>query len=613
MRSTSTMKLAQQKLFLITVWFGLLAGLLEGTALVLRRLPPGEPVRVSLDILWVAPLFYLGMFLLMGVGIGLLFLLIRRPVDLRLPFGLFVFTLVFGALLFFGKIEQWAAILLSAGAGVEAARRYNSGERTLNWFRKSLTPLAIVTLVLGLAGAAWTPLQERQAVSRLPQAKSGIPNLVLITLDTARADHFSSYGYSRETTPNIDSLASQGVLFENAFSNSSWTLPAHASLFTGRLPYETGADWLSPMSEDNLTLAEALAAAGYRTAGFAANTSYVSPEWGLGQGFSHFEVYGNLADLMTRTIYGKKSSLTLLPRLGYFEIPGRKSAETINGEFLSWLDRSGSRPFFAFLNYLDAHDPYLPPEPYRTQFSTDVSRGDVINFQFQVPFRRKAEVSPAEIQQEINSYDGALSYLDAQVGALMNELAARGLQENTLVVITSDHGEAFGNHDLFGHGNSLYLESLHVPLIFYWPGKVPAGQRPATVVGLNHLPATLVDLLQAGSASEFPGHSLAQVWKQPDQGSESFSPVVAELSAGRFDHSGIDYPNATESLKTLIGDEWQLILNESGQAELYAWRVDPEAKNNLAGTREGQKIVEAMSARLRSTVLSTDPVLVGKQ
>ena len=126
-----------------------------------------------------------------------------------------------------------------------------------------------------------------------------------------------------------------------------------------------GADWGSPLGTTYPTLAEALAGPGYATAAFAANTFFVTPEWGLGRDFTNFEVYGSsLMDDVVRTIYGKKLAVTLLPRLGYFDIPGRKSAAEINREFVTWLDRSRGRPFFAFLNYFDLHDPYLAPQPY---------------------------------------------------------------------------------------------------------------------------------------------------------------------------------------------------------------------------------------------------------
>ena len=139
-------------------------------------------------------------------------------------------------------------------------------------------------------------------------------------------------------------------------------------LLTGRLPFEHKADWWDPLDRTYPTLAEVLAKRGYRTAAFAANTSYVAPEWGLARGFSHFEVYGSsLADDVVRTVYGRKLALNILPRLGYFDIPGRKRASQVNEEFFRWLDGADGRPFFVMLNYFDLHDPYLTIDSYCSQ------------------------------------------------------------------------------------------------------------------------------------------------------------------------------------------------------------------------------------------------------
>jgi hypothetical protein len=268
-------------------------------------------------------------------------------------------------------------------------------------------------------------MRERMAKSHLPPPVPGVPNVLFITLDTLRADHVSAYGYSRATTPNLDRFARQGVLFENAFSNASWTLPSHASMLTGRYPHDHRADWRQPMSADVPTLTELFAGKGYVTAAFAANTSYVSPEWGLGRGFSRFDVYGDsIVDDVVRTVFGRRLALNILPRVGYFDIPGRKRAARLDHEFLKWLDGVDHRPFFALLNFLDAHDPYLTEDPFQSMYSPTPARGDVINFQFQPDkFRRKPKPTTAEVQAEIDAYDGCVTYLDTQLGRLFGELA----------------------------------------------------------------------------------------------------------------------------------------------------------------------------------------------
>jgi arylsulfatase A-like enzyme len=419
----------------------------------------------------------------------------------------------------------------------------------------------------------------------------------VITLDTLRADHVSAYGYERQTTPNIDRLAHGGVLFEHAIANSSWTLPSHASLLTGRLPHEHGADWLAPLDATYPTLAEVLAARGYATAAFAANTSYVTPEWGLGRGFSRFEVYGNsISDDVVRTVYGRKLALNLLPRIGYFDIPGRKRAADLNAEFLHWLDHVADRPFFALLNYFDVHDPYLTAAQYETRFASEASRGDLVNFQFQPNvFRRKPTLSPREIQTEIDAYDGCLAHLDAELGRLFAELAKRGLDERTLVIVTSDHGESFGNLDLFGHGNSLYFETLHVPLILSWPKTIPSGGRVSGLASLHQIPATVMDLFGIGAAP-LPGRSLAKRWTS--EGAGVTDTVLSEVNPGRFKEGPPSYPTSAGGLRSLVTDQWHLILSQSGTAELYAWRADRNETQNLSETPAGQAAILALKRDL---------------
>ena len=605
MEDMGRFQLAGRRVLLVSVWFGLISGLLEGVVANFLRQMPGFALRVPVGILWIAPVLNLALFLVMGAGLWLLFAALGKGPGAWLLLAFYGWVTLFGLLLLIGKLPQFAALILSLGIAAEIGRRLQFREQRLHlFFRRTIVPLAGLVLLAGGVGAQWEGWRERSLLSRLPEAQAEAPNLLLITLDTLRADHLSSYGYHRPTTPNLDRLAQGGILFEYAVANASWTLPSHASLFTGRFPHEHGADWWTPMNGNYPTLAEALAARGYRTAAFAANTSYVSPEWGLKRGFSRFEVYGaSLADDAMRTVYGRKLALTILPRLGYFDIPGRKNAKRVNQEFLRWLDSVGGQPFFAFLNYNDVHDPYLTSQPFQTRFSNQVARGDVINFQFQAnAFRRKPIVTPQEAQMEINSYDGCLVYLDHELGALFAELARRGLDKNTLVIVTSDHGEAFGNHDLFGHGNSLYWETLHVPLIFSWPGQIPANVRVSPIVGLHRIPATIMDLFGYTASPAFPGESLAGLWSAgADNGPGT--PVLSEVS--RKGDGPPDYPVTAHSLQSLVTDQWHLILSDVGRAELYAWRVDPEENHDLADTAEGQIVVKELTQQLADVMAST--------
>lgn len=598
-RTVSTSRALFLRTVSIAAWFGLLTGLIEGSILFALIGVPGFAIRVSPEILWIAPAFNLILFSSVGFIFALVSLVMPKKLDLKWAVGLFSAITVFCLFLIAGIIHQIAAILLSFGIGYQIARwvgKHHS--RFLTFFRKGALPLLAAAVIIGCVGASWNYTRERYLINQLPEPKKDLPNVLLITLDTLRPDHLSAYGYSRATSPNLKSFAERGVLFQNAFSNSSWTLPSHASLFTGRQASEHGADWLQPLDNRFPTLAEVLSKQGYLTGGFAANTAYVGPEWGIARGFTRFQVHGSsLAGDATGTVYGKKLAVTLLPRLGYFNIPGRKTATQVNAEFFDWLDDASGRPFFAFLNYFDLHDPYLSAGPLANNFSKRVTRGDVINFQFQpTTFRRKPVVTAEEIQTEIDSYDECIANLDAKLGDLFAELEKRGLASNTLVIVTSDHGEAFGEHDLFGHGNSLYLESIRVPLIIVWPGKVPAGKQVADVIGLQSIPATVLDLL--GERIEpFPHNSLVGFWSD-DVKKSQVGPVLSDLQPGRFKDGPANYPTTKGRLQSLVNQQWHFILSENDQAELYAWREDPGEKRNLADTEHGKKIVDEFRKRL---------------
>lgn len=586
-------------ILLVAVFFGLAAGLAEGITAIFLRGVPGFVVRVSPDILWVAPTFNSALFIALGLGFAVMSPFAPRLANIRIWTGLLSGLTLFGFLLVIGRVQQTAALLLSVGVAVQTARLLRGREnRILGWAPRIVGSMIVVMLLVGAVGARWEPSRERDLIAALPPPPVNKPNVLLIVLDTVRADHLSSYGYTRTTTPNIDLLAANGVVFESAFANSSWTLPAHASLLTGRLPFEHKADWWDPLDETFPTLAEAMAQSGYRTAAFSANTSYVAPDWGLARGFTRFETYGSsLADHIVRTAYGRKLAVNLLPRLRYFDIPGRKRASRVNDEFFRWLDRRDGPPFFALLNYLDAHDPYLTVDPYQTRFSDLVTRGDIVNFQFQPhSHRRKPVLSAHEMEAEINGYDGCLAYLDAQIGLLLAGLAERGLQQNTIVIVTSDHGESFGNHNLFGHGNSLYLETLHVPLVFSWPGEIPAGLRVPNVVSLHRIPSTIMQLLNRENAL-FPGEPLVKLWSGAGDDATP-EPVLAEVSPGRFKAGPLNYPTNSGGLKSLITDRWHFILSESGGAELYQWRADRRERHNLAHTAEGRALVDDFKRRL---------------
>ncbi len=236
--------------------------------------------------------------------------------------------------------------------------------------------------VIAACSSGWPALREYRAVAGLPRPPAGARNVVLIVWDTVRVYNVSSFGYPRETTPNLSRWAEKGVKFRLALAPAPWTFPSHSSFFTGQWPYQLNSQWKFTLDTPDPTLAEYLASRGYQTAGFAANTNCCTYETGLARGFAHFEDYAlSPRALLTRTVPGKwilKQFLTLGayydPRWGAFydtkwaTIQSRGAREINNG-FFDWLSRRRSdRPFFAFLNYFDAHDPFVPPAGFEQRF-----------------------------------------------------------------------------------------------------------------------------------------------------------------------------------------------------------------------------------------------------
>ena len=304
-----------------------------------------------------------------------------------------------------------------------------------------------------------------------------------------------------------------GVRFEHVLSTAPWTLASHATMFTGRYPHELSADWLTALDATYPTLAEGLSARGYAAAGFVANMWYCSYETGLARGFSHYEDYPiSAAHVMLSSSLGHLLSGThsLRNKLS------RKSAETVNAEFLEWLNRRrDSRPYFVFLNYMDAHEPYQPPAGFDNIYSTP---GDAALIRDLNDASASPKLMPEARRAAIGEYDESITYLDYELGRLFTELKRRGRWDRTLVVITADHGEEFGERGLYFHGNSLYRASLEVPLLLRLPGVVPAGRSIGAQVSLRDLAATVLAL--SGGRPELPGRSLARYWtaRPPNRG-----------------------------------------------------------------------------------------------
>ena len=333
----------------------------------------------------------------------------------------------FSLLLMIPQLHIAAQLALSAGVGVQVGRIVDRLLRSRERFaRRMAFGLMAAVPVAGLVGF---PRANAPSASSEAGTIEGVPNVLLLVLDTVRARSLSAFGHARPTTPVLERVASEGVLFERALATAPWTLSSHGSMFTGYLPHELSTSWRIPLDDTHPTLAEVLARAGYSTAGFIANQAYASWETGLDRGFQHYEDHPvSLRQLavessIVRWALAHGLSFVLLKR---DENLVRKDAARVNADFLDWLDSSEGRPFFAFLNYYDAHGPYHPPEPYRSRFADGDPRGPIspLHRWLENPFGPLPD--DGELQRELRAYEGAIAGLDAEIGRLLETLESRG-------------------------------------------------------------------------------------------------------------------------------------------------------------------------------------------
>jgi arylsulfatase A-like enzyme len=324
-------------------------------------------------------------------------------------------------------------------------------------------------LFLAIAGLlSACPMAEAPAPVDSAKPAAARPNIVLISVDTLRADHLSAYGYERATSPNFDRLANGGVLFEQAFSPTSWTLPGHASMLTGVDPTRHGAtNWKKPIRKDIPLLAEVLSEAGYATKGVV-NGTFVKPGFGFDRGFDSYEVYKSQAP------------------------------ESHHAAVMKVLDSKPTRPFFYFFHYMRVHGPYAPSpdgNPFERPFDGEISASITkILERWHARGKQGPVVSSAENDHLIDLYDGAILAMDAMLAQILDRLDDPSAA-NTYVILTADHGEEFMEHGFLGHSLSLYDEVIKVPLIIRGPG-IEAGKRVRSIAGLIDIVPTVLDLLE---------------------------------------------------------------------------------------------------------------------
>lgn len=558
----------------LALLFGVLAGLLESLSHFIRYWGFEGMLPLGWYILWMPAVANGAAFLVVGVLLAVVAGVAPRLLTAARLVGLLCFLAAMAALrVLDNSLSVLTVDLIALGLGVRigswAGPRFDALRR---WAMPVAAALVLLTALLAAGVEAGERLTERRA-ARQPAAREGAPNVLLLVLDTVRRLNLSVFGYERRTTPELEALAARGVRFENAMSPGPWTLPSHAGMFTGRWAHELSASWATPLDDSFPTLAEALTARGYRTGGFVANVSYAGRSVGLGRGFGYFEdVPVSLLQIARSAAY--TSWITSRPGIkrqlpAYYKSYQRKSAVEVNDALLTWLDRDPGRPFFAFLNYFDAHDPYRPIPPFDTAFAAPAYPP--------TPPSRHGGKFADDRPRSPRPYDQAIASIDAEIGRLLRELERRGLLRNTLVIVTSDHGEEFGEHGMYGHGHTLNLQALNVGAILALPERIPAGLRVTERVSLRDLPATVLDLTDTGPAGTFPGASLARFWLVPAMVADTLF-AETRLARNRPDWD----PTSEGDLQSLIATGFHFIRHSDATTQLYDIASDSLEIRNLA-------------------------------
>jgi arylsulfatase A-like enzyme/Tfp pilus assembly protein PilF len=392
----------------------------------------------------------------------------------------------------------------------------------------------------------------RAAAPAAPTSKTHLPNVILITLDTTRADRMGFLGSKRGLTPHLDALARESVVFTHAYSQVPLTTASHATILTGTYPqFHQVNDFAVPLAEDLPYAPYIFRGNGYYTAAFVGSL-VLDPETRSAPGFERgFDTYD--AGFHRRRQDEDR----------YHSIERR--GDEVVAHALPWLNAHKKGPFFIWVHLYDAHDPYDPPEPFKTKYAAE-------------------------------PYDGEIAYVDSAVGKLLDQLRALGLYDGSLIAVMADHGEALGQHGETTHGIFLYDETIHVPLLFKLPREQSAGSRVDTRAGLVDVLPTILQSVGIDTPAQVQGESLLSLLQTP--GSKSAA-MNKPMSQDRPAYSESDYPHRTfgwSSLRSLRTGKYLFV--EAPTKELYDQSADPNAERNLAAASTA--VADTLDAQLEA-------------
>ncbi|MCP4658994.1 MAG: sulfatase-like hydrolase/transferase [bacterium] len=391
-----------------------------------------------------------------------------------------------------------------------------------------------VTMIAAVIFSCARPSDEPPATrfaERLAERGLDRPNLLLVTLDTTRADHLSCYGYAHATTPHLDRIAGDGIRFQNCTTPSAYTLPSHSSIMTGTYPtfhgVRTNGD--RALAAAHVTLAERLSEQGYRTGAFI-GAFVLDGRWGLNQGFDRYDDQFDLEKYRQIDLAGVQR-------------PGNEVVDAA----LRWMDQEPGSPFFAWVHLYDPHAPYEPPEPYLSRFKERGLAG---------------------------LYDGEIAFTDAQIGRLLARLEENGLADETILAVVGDHGEALGSHGELGHGYFVYDYAVQVPLLLRTPLAEFRGLEIAQQVTTIDLYPTLLEMLGLDLPPGTQGRSLVPLVEGSAPAESSYAYSESMVPYLQYGWSPI-FSVRTERFKYI----------DAPRPELYDLVADPQERKNLAAER----------------------------
>lgn len=485
------------------------------------------------------------------------------------------------------------------------------------WARVSRFGLALIAVAMVVAGFSFvrSPLFDPGGF-RLPEGEfepssRAQPSVLWIVMDTTRADRLGLLGFQRDTTPFLDEWATRSIVFERAISDGSWTVPAHASMFTGLSAREHGANYHRPkLDPEFTTLAERLGEAGYETVAIS-NNPWLAGRSNITQGFELVLAAHHLRRLTRFSIEYLLETQGVAPFLPWLDLD--YGAAITNELAAGWLSEHANQgpPVFLFVNYMEAHLPYRSPERYQRLFASREEirrlRGfgakTALSHAFHTRFNRegRGDWSDSDLEIMRRAYEAGIRYLDDRVGELIRRFEQSYGRSNSIVVVTSDHGEHLDTHDMWSHGNLLYQDLIHVALILREPGR-RSGARVETPVQLSDLYQTILNATLE-EPREAPGHASRDLIRMAVE--EATPRIVVSEFAGRrekgrkraFEHGDEVQKHRVLPQLAAYDGQYKYLESSDGVRELYHMGRDPGELHNLVDSEPEQ--AERLAAHLR--------------